>query len=317
MNWSRQLILATIVKRNNYFHQSVFLNSIIYSKYFPDIVFVQWDFNIPSGVLLFLTLGDHNGLSRWSCTGRSNYQGEIFSLDQGWDDFGVQEARAIRHLCRIICRGMDLVGASSFQEAIYLLRSTNKKQKISSGHGLLEGGNRYDTAMLFALVYWAHWIHVCDRVHPLRNAPFATMALDPDLNNDFDYAIRDNPNISQYEPSYCCQFTAHTQDLAVYLCSVGQTMLSPKFLILVERLTIPPRPPELGYVCWPLRRRVWTGRPGIGAINTKGSAETSVRSVAEMWEETQLLALTGKVDIYRALASDNEITDAILPVQKI
>jgi hypothetical protein len=48
---------------------------------------------------------------------------------------------------------MDLVGASSFQEAIYLLRSTNKKQKISSGHGLLEGGNRYDTAMLFALVY--------------------------------------------------------------------------------------------------------------------------------------------------------------------
>jgi hypothetical protein len=36
-----------------------------------------------------------------------------------------------------------------------------------------------------------------------------------------------------------------------------------------------------------------------------------------MWEETQLLALTGKVDIYRALASDNEITDAILPVQKI
>jgi hypothetical protein len=29
----------------------------------------------------------------------------------------------------------------------------------------LEGGNRYDTAMLFALVYWAHWIHVCDRVH--------------------------------------------------------------------------------------------------------------------------------------------------------
>lgn len=38
------------------------------------------------------------------------------------------------------------------------------------------------------------------------------MAIDPDRNNDFDYVVRDNPNISPNMPSdYYCPFTAHTR----------------------------------------------------------------------------------------------------------
>ncbi|KAG1860920.1 hypothetical protein F4604DRAFT_1588240 [Suillus subluteus] len=53
---------------------------------------------------------------------------------------------------------------------------------------------------------------------PLAKCPFRDnpkMALDPDLNNDFDYVVRDKPNISQYEPSdYYCPFTSHTRKIA-------------------------------------------------------------------------------------------------------
>jgi deferrochelatase/peroxidase EfeB len=41
------------------------------------------------------------------------------------------------------------------------------------------------------------------------------MAGDPDRNNDFDYVVSDNPNISRFEPSdYYCPFTAHTRKTA-------------------------------------------------------------------------------------------------------
>lgn len=41
------------------------------------------------------------------------------------------------------------------------------------------------------------------------------MAIDADRNNDFDYVVRDNPNISKYEPSdYYCPYTIHTRKTA-------------------------------------------------------------------------------------------------------
>ncbi|KAG2338001.1 Dyp-type peroxidase [Suillus weaverae] len=53
---------------------------------------------------------------------------------------------------------------------------------------------------------------------PLAKCPFRDnqkVALNADLNNDFDYVVRDNPNISQYEPSdYYSPFTAHTRKTA-------------------------------------------------------------------------------------------------------
>ncbi|KAG1837457.1 hypothetical protein DFJ58DRAFT_862930 [Suillus subalutaceus] len=70
-------------------------------------------------------------------------------------------------LWRIVCRGMDLVGANLFPEVVYLLRSANKRLKISSGHWLLGGA-------------------------PIAKCPFRDnqkMALDPNLNNDFDDLI--------------------------------------------------------------------------------------------------------------------------------
>ncbi|KAG2336934.1 Dyp-type peroxidase [Suillus weaverae] len=53
---------------------------------------------------------------------------------------------------------------------------------------------------------------------PLASYPFRDnkdAAKNPELNNNFDYVVRDNPNISQYEPSdYYCPFTAHTRKTA-------------------------------------------------------------------------------------------------------
>ncbi|KAG1769111.1 hypothetical protein EV702DRAFT_1049782 [Suillus placidus] len=53
---------------------------------------------------------------------------------------------------------------------------------------------------------------------PLATCPFRDnqdAAIDANLNNNFDYVVRDNPNISQYEPSdYYCPFTAHTRKTA-------------------------------------------------------------------------------------------------------
>ncbi len=41
------------------------------------------------------------------------------------------------------------------------------------------------------------------------------MAQDPDRNNDFDYVVRGNPNISPNEPNdYYCPFTIHTRKTA-------------------------------------------------------------------------------------------------------
>lgn len=41
------------------------------------------------------------------------------------------------------------------------------------------------------------------------------MALDPERNNDFDYAVLDHPKVSPDEPSdFYCPFTAHTRKTA-------------------------------------------------------------------------------------------------------
>lgn len=53
---------------------------------------------------------------------------------------------------------------------------------------------------------------------PIAKCPFRddpVRALDPNWNNDFDYVVRDDPNISPNEPSdYYCPFTAHTRKTA-------------------------------------------------------------------------------------------------------
>lgn len=53
---------------------------------------------------------------------------------------------------------------------------------------------------------------------PLAKCPFKddpVLAVDPNRNNDFDYVVRDNPNISPNEPSaYYCPFTIHTRKTA-------------------------------------------------------------------------------------------------------
>lgn len=41
------------------------------------------------------------------------------------------------------------------------------------------------------------------------------MARDPDHNNNFDYVVSDNPNISRFEPNdYSCPFIVHARKTA-------------------------------------------------------------------------------------------------------
>jgi deferrochelatase/peroxidase EfeB len=53
---------------------------------------------------------------------------------------------------------------------------------------------------------------------PLATCPFRddpVMADDPNRNNDFDYVVRNQPDISPNEPSdYYCPYTIHTRKTA-------------------------------------------------------------------------------------------------------
>ncbi|KAG1807999.1 uncharacterized protein BJ212DRAFT_716478 [Suillus subaureus] len=100
----------------------------------------------------------------------------------------------------------------SFED--YVQRNGPRWREFIPGGDISPPLNKQEAEDLFGARFIGRWKSGA----PLAKCPFRDnqkMALDPDLINDFDYVVRDNPNISQYEPSdYHCPFTAHTRKIA-------------------------------------------------------------------------------------------------------
>ncbi|KAG1851098.1 hypothetical protein DFJ58DRAFT_729085 [Suillus subalutaceus] len=103
----------------------------------------------------------------------------------------------------------------SFED--YVQRNGPRWREFIPGGNISPPLNKQEAEDLFGARLIGRWNRY-DSGAPLAKCPFRdnqAVARDPDLNNDFDYIVRDNPNISQYEPSdYYCPFTAHTRKTA-------------------------------------------------------------------------------------------------------
>ncbi|KAG1849193.1 hypothetical protein F4604DRAFT_94485 [Suillus subluteus] len=100
----------------------------------------------------------------------------------------------------------------SFED--YVQRNGPRWREFIPGGNISPPLNKQEAEDLFGARLIGRWKSGA----PLAKCPFRdnqAVARDPDLKNDFDYIVRDNPNISQYEPSdYYCPFTAHTRKTA-------------------------------------------------------------------------------------------------------
>lgn len=96
----------------------------------------------------------------------------------------------------------------------YVQQNGPRWREFIPGGNILPPLNKEEAEDLFAARLIGRWKSGA----PLAKCPFRddkVMARDPDRNNDFDYVVSDNPNISRFEPSdYYCPFTAHTRKTA-------------------------------------------------------------------------------------------------------